>query len=151
MKENILKLYKLFAYLLFVLPSIAGAQSRNDVVDTKSRLLLSSLSAMETCGKGIGEPYLARRSSLEAKVRELVDVAGFDAELFWKTYRKKIDAYMMVDHAIVPEKMEGEALKEFRSNCEMLHRAAVQDEALVSDAVRKLQRRASAARTKNGE
>lgn len=139
----------LIALAFLVLPTTAIAENKRDVVDKNAFMLMSPLSLMETCANTIGEPYAGRRNSLESKLRELVDVAGFDTEAFWKTYRKKIDAYQMVDSAGVRSEMTADELKEFRSNCEMYERSAGHDESSVSDAIRKLRQGTSPSRRKS--
>jgi hypothetical protein len=141
--------YSPIALLFLLLPTIAVATNNSDIVNTNSRMLLSSLSLMETCGNAIGEPYTKRRNSLESKLRELIDVAGFDAETFWKTYRKKIDAYQLVDGAGLRAGMTADELTEFRSNCEMFHRTAVHDETSVAEATRALRRSTSLSRERS--
>jgi hypothetical protein len=133
---------------------MAAAKSNGDIVDESAKSTLSSLSNMETCGAHFGAPYVSQANSLERKLRELVDTAGFDVDAFWKSYRKKIDAFKYVDDAsfrIAFKEGDKEKIAELRSHCTMFSRVAADDEKSIDESIRrvrpKVQRTSAKAKT----
>lgn len=110
------------------------------------------LADMQACGQAFGTPYSDVATQLETNLQELVNLAGFDVDAFWRTYSKKIGTLAMMtkgDYSKgnltdvdTPEQVEiRRRSNEFQSACKTMHILAKSAGETLSDTLTKVRPR----------